>query len=124
MPPRPARTHRPDGGASRRKVRSMTTAMTTRTPPGYNRTPPREPKTVGGLVKNHLMQQEFSIPKLAAQLRTEADAYKLLEELRWGTDGPEACPKCGAADRQYFLAPADGTDTRKTRTGKPTERRI
>jgi transposase-like protein len=69
------------------------------------------------------MKQEFSVPKLAAQLRTETDAYLLLEELRWGTDGPEACPKCGAADRQYFLTPANG-ETRKTRTGKPTERRL
>lgn len=30
------------------------------------------------------MKQEFSVPKLAAQLRSELDAYLLLEDLRWG----------------------------------------
>jgi transposase-like protein len=69
------------------------------------------------------MKQEFSIPKLSAQLRSELDAYVLLEDLRWGENGPESCPKCGAVGRQYFLNPANGA-TRKTRTGKPTERRI
>ncbi|MEO6502162.1 MAG: IS1595 family transposase [Jatrophihabitantaceae bacterium] len=70
------------------------------------------------------MKQEFSVPKLAALLRTETDAYLLLERLRWGGDsGPEACPKCGAVGRQYFLNPASG-QPRKTRTGKPTERRV
>jgi hypothetical protein len=62
------------------------------------------------------MKQEFSVPKLAAQLRSELDAYLLLEELRCGSNGPEACPKCGAAGRQYFLNPANGA-SRKTRTG-------
>ena len=33
------------------------------------------------------MKQEFSVPKLAALLRTETDAYLLLELLRWGGDG-------------------------------------
>jgi transposase-like protein len=70
------------------------------------------------------MKQEFSVPKLAALLRTETDAYMLLERLRWGGDsGPEACPKCGAVGRQNFLNPKNG-ELRKTRTGKPTERRI
>ncbi|MFL6162238.1 MAG: IS1595 family transposase [Jatrophihabitantaceae bacterium] len=71
-----------------------------------------------------MSKQEFSVPKLAAQLRTETDAYLLLEQLRWGgEDGPEACPKCGAVGRQFFLNPASG-EPRKTRTGRPTERRI
>ncbi len=69
------------------------------------------------------MKQEFSVPKLVAQLRSELDAYLLLGELRWGLDGPEACPKCGAAGRQYFLNPAIGA-SRKTRTGKASERRV
>jgi transposase-like protein len=69
------------------------------------------------------MKQEFSVPKLAAQLRSELDAYLLLEDLRWGEDGPEACPKCGAVGRQYFLNPANGA-SRKTRTGKQSERRV
>lgn len=71
----------------------------------------------------HGLKQEFSVPKLAAQLRSELDAYLLLEDLRWGEGGPESCPKCGAVGRQYFLNPANGT-SRKTRTGKASERRV
>lgn len=67
-------------------------------------------------------KQEFSIPKLAASFHTEADAYLLLEKLRWG-GSPEFCPKCGAAGRCYFLNPANGT-SRKTRTGSVSERRV
>jgi transposase-like protein len=70
-----------------------------------------------------MSKQEFSVPKLAAQLRSELDAYVMLEELVWGENGPESCPKCGAVGRQYFLNPANGA-SRKTRTGKDTERRI
>jgi transposase-like protein len=69
------------------------------------------------------MRQEFSVPKLAAQLRSELDAYLLLEDLRWGEDGPEACPKCSAVGRQYFLNPANGA-SRKTRTGRESVRRV
>lgn len=43
------------------------------------------------------MKQEFSVPKLAAQLRSETGAHLLLERLRYvGEDRPEACLKCGA----------------------------
>jgi hypothetical protein len=69
-----------------------------------------------------MSKQEFSIPKLARELRSELDAYLLLEDLRWG-GAPEACPKCGAVGRQYFLNPANGA-SRKTRTGAKTERRV
>lgn len=68
-------------------------------------------------------KQDFSIPALASRLATEADAYKMLEELRWSDGTPDACPLCGATGRFYFLTPANGT-TRKTRTGRPTERRV
>jgi transposase-like protein len=70
-----------------------------------------------------MSKQEFSLPKLAAQLRSELDAYLMLEDLLWGEDGPESCPKCGAVGRQFFLNRANGV-SRKTRTGKDTERRI
>ncbi|MCW2538282.1 MAG: putative transposase for insertion sequence element [Frankiales bacterium] len=70
-----------------------------------------------------MSKQEFSIPKLALELKSELDAYVLLEDLRWGTEGPEACPKCGAVGRQYFLNPANGA-SRKTRTGNASERRV
>lgn len=70
-----------------------------------------------------MAKQEFSVLKLAERLQTEADAYLMLEELRWG-GAPDACPKCGGMDRCYFLAPKDGTTGRKTRTGANTQRRV
>jgi len=69
-----------------------------------------------------MTKQEFSIPKLAASVNTEADAYKLLEELRWG-GAPTVCPKCGTAGKFYFLTPENGT-SRKTRTGSASQRRV
>ena len=70
-----------------------------------------------------MSKQEFSIPKLSVMVQTEADAYLLLEKLRWGGK-PEACPQCGGMDRCYFLKPKDGTTGRKTRTGANTQRRV
>ena len=64
---------------------------------------------------------ELSIIALADRLRTEADAYRFLEELRWG-DRP-VCPHCGSARKPYFLTPRDGS-SRKTRTGSESERRV
>ena len=69
-------------------------------------------------------KQEFSIPALANQITTEADAYKLLESLRWETGKPDACPLCGSMKGFYFLAPKDGTTGRKTRTGSNSQRRV
>jgi hypothetical protein len=62
----------------------------------------------------------LSIPKLALKVQTEADAYKFLEELRWG-DRPQ-CPHCLARE-PYFLTPKNG-QTRKTRNGTVSERRV
>ncbi len=62
----------------------------------------------------------FSIPDLATKLQSESDAYKFLEELRWG-DQPW-CPHCGRTE-PYFLKPQDGK-SRKTRTGSRSERRV
>jgi transposase-like protein len=70
------------------------------------------------------MKQEFSIPSLAARLVTEADAYKLMEELVWPDGQPPACPHCGATERLYYLTPKDGTEGRKTRTGAVSQRRV
>src|SRR5689334_623467 len=69
------------------------------------------------------MGENFTVPALANRLTTEADAYLLPEELRWGRNGPKACPHCGATGRFYFLTPKDGTG-RKTRTGATSERRV
>jgi transposase-like protein len=53
---------------------------------------------------------------------TEAEAYELLERLRW--DGaPSRCPHCGTEGPFYYLRPRGGP-TRRTRTGSPTERRV
>ncbi len=70
-----------------------------------------------------MAKQEFSVTKLAARLHTEADAYLLLEELRWG-GAPEACPKCGEVGKTYFMQPRDGSAARKTRTGSLSQRRV
>jgi hypothetical protein len=63
----------------------------------------------------------MSVLQLADKLRTEADAYRLLEDWRWG-DRP-VCPHCGSVGAHYFLNPANGR-SRKTRTGAASERRV
>ncbi|MBV9872390.1 MAG: IS1595 family transposase [Frankiaceae bacterium] len=75
-----------------------------------------------------MAQQEFSIPSLMNRLGTEADAYQLLEELRWGADKADVvCPHCGVIGGHYFLTPANGSSraTRMTaKNGKVSERRV
>ncbi|MFL6240062.1 MAG: IS1595 family transposase [Actinomycetes bacterium] len=68
------------------------------------------------------MKQEFSIPKLMNRCQSEADAYELLEELRW--NGQPVCPHCGSIGQHYFLKPKDGSSVRKTRTGSLSQRRV
>jgi transposase-like protein len=63
---------------------------------------------------------ELSDIALADRLATEADAYRMLEELRWG-DRP-VCAHCGS-ERVYFLNPENGV-SRKTRTGAASQRRV
>src|ERR1019366_6882813 len=70
-----------------------------------------------------MSKQEFSVLKLAERLQTEADAYVMLEELRWGGT-PDTCPQCGGMDRCYFIQPKDGTTGRRTRTGSNSQRRV
>ncbi len=53
---------------------------------------------------------------------TEAEAYELLERLRWA-GGPPSCPLCGVSGRCYFLRPVHGRP-RTTRTGAATDRRV
>lgn len=64
---------------------------------------------------------DLSIPDLADRLHTEADAYKLLEDLRWGDE--QVCPHCGSVRKHYFLNPSNGK-SRKTRTGSASQRRV
>jgi transposase-like protein len=61
----------------------------------------------------------YTVLQLADQLRDEADAYKFLEDMRWGRE--PVCPHCGA-DRPYFLKARDAE--RRTRTGTTSQRRV
>lgn len=63
---------------------------------------------------------DLSVIALANKIQTEADAYRLLEELRW--NGKPVCPHCGS-ERAYFLNPKNGKN-RKTRTGAVSQRRV
>ncbi len=63
----------------------------------------------------------MTVTSLMDRLQSEADAYEMLEELRWG--GQPRCAHCGAT-RVYFLQPRDGSDSRSTRTGSRSERRV
>jgi transposase-like protein len=68
-----------------------------------------------------MAQGTLSLIDLADRIRTEADAYEYLEDLRW--QGDPQCPHC-LARNPYFLTPKDGTESRKTRTGSRSERRV
>ena len=65
--------------------------------------------------------EKLPIISLAAQIATEADAYKYLEEVRWGDEA--ACPHCGVKSGHYFLTPKNGM-SRKTSSGKQSQRRM
>jgi transposase-like protein len=70
------------------------------------------------------VKQDISIPAIATRISSEADAYRYLEELRWEGGKPDACPLCGSMKGFYFLAPRDGSEGRKTRTGSNSQRRV
>jgi transposase-like protein len=63
----------------------------------------------------------MTVVAIADRLRTEADAWLFMEELRWGNDGP-ACSHCGHVGAS-FIKPSNGV-SRPTRTGKMSERRV
>ena len=63
----------------------------------------------------------FTVIQIADKLRTEGDAYRFMEELRWGKGDP-VCSHCGNVGAS-FIQPTNGV-SRKTRTGAPTERRV
>lgn len=63
----------------------------------------------------------MTVLQIADRLRTEADAYRYMEELRWG-DGEPVCPHCDGTGAS-FIEPKNGT-SRKTRTGAMSERRV
>ena len=51
----------------------------------------------------------------------EATAWQVFEQLRWN-GSPTRCPHCASEQRCYFLRPA--STARRTRTGRPTARRV
>jgi transposase-like protein len=67
--------------------------------------------------------ERISVTSLANKIGTEADAYKLLEDMRWGKDGDPVCPHCDYKGGAYFIRPLNGT-SRNTRHGTPTQRRL
>lgn len=68
-----------------------------------------------------MSKQGLSIPALVAQIPTEANAYLLLENLRW--NGHPVCPHCGLLDGAWYIRPLNGV-SRRTRTGTPSQRRV
>ena len=62
----------------------------------------------------------YTVVQIADRLRTEADAWAFIEELRW-PDGP-VCSHCGNVGAT-FIQPTNGI-SRKTRTGAETQRRV
>jgi len=79
-----------------------------------------QPLTVG-VNLCYTLRVSLNVLQLADRLRTEADAYLMLEEMRW--KGRPLCPHCGSVGEHYFLNPANGK-SRKTRTGSASERRV
>lgn len=66
------------------------------------------------------MAEIVNISQLAKHFSDEAEAWKLVERIRW-PNGP-VCPHCGVVDEAYYLAPKGGQRT--TRTGKVSYRRL
>jgi transposase-like protein len=64
---------------------------------------------------------KLTLDYVAKHLSDEATAYGFIEGLRW-PNGP-VCPHCEST-KAYFLQPRDGSDTRATRTGSATQRRV
>ena len=60
-----------------------------------------------------------TVTALADRLRSEADAWEFLEELRW--PGGVECPKCHGSD-VYLVKPKNG-HSRRTSSGSMSERR-
>ncbi len=63
----------------------------------------------------------MTVIELADMLRTEADAYKWVEEMRW-PDGVAVCPHCDHRGAT-FIVPTNGK-SRATRTGTQSQRRV
>jgi transposase-like protein len=62
----------------------------------------------------------INLSALAKHFSDEADAYKLVESIRW-PNGP-ICPHCGTVNEATYLEPKG--EGRKTRSGKVSARRV
>jgi transposase-like protein len=67
--------------------------------------------------------ERISVTSLANKIQTEADAYALLESMRWGDPVNPVCPHCGYEGGAYFIRPMNGT-SRKTNRGTTSQRRL
>jgi transposase-like protein len=72
-----------------------------------------------GVSYDEAMKMNFS--EISKRVVDDEAAYLFLEELRWG--GQPVCPHCASIGDHYFLTPKSD-EGRKTRTGKPTVRRV
>lgn len=71
--------------------------------------------------RNQCSVARATLRALIENIRSEGDAYELLEEMRWA--GRPVCPHCDSVRRPYFLTPrADAGRT--TRRGRVTDRRV
>jgi len=67
------------------------------------------------------VEEALNLATLPKYLADEAEAWKLLERLRW--PGGPVCPHCGTKDAaHYFIAAKSGE--RRTKNGKVTYRRL
>ena len=62
----------------------------------------------------------MTLATVASKFSDEAAAWEYVEELRW--NGQAVCPRCGS-ENVFFMAPRKA-ETRKTRTGTVTHRRV
>src|SRR5438552_448429 len=63
----------------------------------------------------------MTVIDIADRVQTEADAYRFMEQLRWG-EGAPACLHCNSADT-VLIVPKNG-HSRATRTGSQSQRRV
>lgn len=105
--------HRSDGRRSPHKPLLTLLALAGCCPPAaaaLRDVRPNKPSLTTCLFR--IAKREFSSPPLSARVTTEAEAYLLLEELRWGGT-PDSCPHCG---------PLAGLLSRQLRRGRNVDR--
>ena len=64
----------------------------------------------------------LNLRTLSAKTADEAQAWELLEQMRW--DGKPVCPHCGSVAKHYFLTPKNGVSRASGAKRKPSVRRV